>query len=129
MPQDLTVVPAPFDVPTTVARLRTALDERGIEVFAVVDHAAGARAAGLALADEVMILFGNPAVGTALMHADPRAGLDLPLRMLVWSADGATSVGFRNPRWLAEYYDVASAGDVLDRLNGLLATLAAEAAG
>jgi uncharacterized protein (DUF302 family) len=52
-------------------------------LFARIDHAAGARAVGLALGDEVVLVFGNPQAGTPLMQADPLVGLDLPLRVLV----------------------------------------------
>jgi uncharacterized protein (DUF302 family) len=61
------------------------------------DHAAGARTVGLELPDEVVLVFGSPTAGTPLMQADPRAGIDLPLRILVWSDDGGTRVAFRDP--------------------------------
>src|SRR3712207_3939021 len=92
VPEELRISEVPGDVASVVDQLTAALRARGIEIFATVDHAAGARAAGLELADEVLLVFGNPAVGTALMQADPRCGLDLPLRMLVWSQDGTTRV-------------------------------------
>jgi uncharacterized protein (DUF302 family) len=129
MTGELTIVRSRFDVPTTVGRIEKALADRGVQLFASVDHAAGARAAGLVLPDEVLLVFGNPAVGTALMQADPRAGLDLPLRMLVWAADGGTAIAFRDQRRLAGDYDVAGHDAVLTKLNGLLGQLAAEAAG
>src|SRR3954467_1643555 len=59
---------APSDVATAVARLTAALDDRGITVFATIDHAAGARAVGLELADEVVVVFGSPAGGTPVMQ-------------------------------------------------------------
>jgi uncharacterized protein (DUF302 family) len=111
------------DVPTTVARLLVALDERGIEVFANFDHAAGARAVGLELADEVVVVFGAPAVGTALMQADPRCGVELPLRMLVWSDGGTTTLGYEDPRRLADRYELETVTETLDRMAGLLAAL------
>ncbi|HEY0812238.1 MAG TPA: DUF302 domain-containing protein [Pseudonocardia sp.] len=129
MTGELTVTQSSFDVPTTVGRIEQALADRGVQLFASIDHAAGARAAGLVLPDEVLIVFGSPAVGTAVLQADARAGLDLPLRMLVWSADGQTSIAFRDQRRLAEDYDLAVADGVLAKLNGLLEQLAAEAAG
>lgn len=89
---------------STVELLTAALQARGITLFATVDHAAGARGAGLELEDEVLLLFGNPAVGTALMVADPRTGIDLPLRMLVWNRDGVTRVAYQDPRTLADRY-------------------------
>jgi uncharacterized protein (DUF302 family) len=125
----LVVTRSPHDVAGTVERLVAGLDRRGIEVFARIDHAGGARAAGLELADEVLLVFGNPAVGTALMQADPAAGIDLPLRVLVWSADGATGVGFRDPHELAADFRLAGQEGVLGRLRGLLDQLVAEAIG
>jgi uncharacterized protein (DUF302 family) len=118
---------SPHDVATTVDRVAAALQRRGITLFATVDHAAGARAAGLALDDEVLMIFGNAAVGTALMQADPRAGIDLPLRLLVWAQDGATHVAFRDPHELAADHELAGRGEVLDALRRVLDALVAEA--
>ena len=102
MSDQLQVSEVPGDVASVVDRLTAGLRDRGVEVFATIDHAAGARAAGLDLADEVLLVFGDPAVGTALMQADPRAGVDLPLRVLVWSQDGVTRLAYQDPAVLAE---------------------------
>lgn len=107
-------------------RLTGALRDRGIALFAVVDHAAGARSAGLELRDEVVAVFGNPAVGTALMQHDPAVGYELPLRLLIRDADGTTTVGYARPGLLAERYDLAGAQDVLQRLDDLMTALLAE---
>jgi uncharacterized protein (DUF302 family) len=123
----LIVETSPHDVPATVERIRAGLDSRGVALFAVIDHAAGARDEGLELADEVVLIFGNPAVGTGLMQADPRVGIELPLRILVWSEAGATHVAFRDPRTLVAGYAVAEAQDTLARLRVLLDQLVAEA--
>ena len=127
MPEELRISEVPGDVASVVDQLTAALRARGIEIFATVDHAAGARAAGLELADEVLLVFGNPAVGTALMQADPRCGLDLPLRMLVWSQDGTTRVAHHDPGGLAAGYALSGEGATLEKLRGLLEQLAAEA--
>ncbi len=126
MSDQLQVSEVPGDVASVVDRLTAGLRDRGVEVFATIDHAAGARAAGLDLPDEVLLVFGNPAVGTALMQADPRSGVDLPLRMLVWSQDGATRLAYQDPAVLADRYEVGSEQGTLDRLRGLLEPLVAE---
>lgn len=120
---------SPYDVGTTVDRVVAGLGRRGVPLFATIDHAAGARAAGLALDDEVVLVFGNAKVGTALMQADRRAGLDLPLRLLVWSSDGVTRVAFHDPHDLAAAHDLAGRTDVLDTLRHVLDALVAEAVG
>lgn len=122
----LRVRQVPGEVASVVERLTRGLEARGVEVFATIDHAAGARAAGLALGDEVLVVLGDPVVGTPLMQADPRCGLDLPLRVLIWSDRGATRLAFEDPAVLAERYSVASEQPTLGRMRGLLEGLAAE---
>ena len=124
----LVVAESGHDVATTVDRVAAALRERGVRLFATIDHAAGAREAGLELADEVVLVFGNPAVGTALMQADARAGLDLPLRLLVWSDAGTTRVAFHDPHALADDFALGEHAAVLDALRGLLDHLVAQLA-
>lgn len=112
-------------VADAAAALQSELEARGIRIFAVIDHAAGARDVSLELADEIVVVFGNPAVGTALMQADPLAGLDLPLRMLLWDDHGQTRVAFHDPHELAASFGLDDQAGVLDKLSGLMHGLAA----
>lgn len=115
-------------VAETVQRLIDALEQRQITVFARIDHAQGARSVGLELADEVVIIFGNPQAGTPLMQQDARVGIELPLRMLVWDEHGATRIGYHDPRALTADYALA-AGETLEAMLQLLEALAREASG
>jgi uncharacterized protein (DUF302 family) len=127
MSTPLVIATSPHDVASTVDRVRTALRTRGVTLFAAIDHAAGAREAGLQLADEVLLVFGNPATGTGLMQADPRVGLDLPLRLLVWDEQGTTQIAFSDPAQLATSYSLDGHLPVLSQLRALLDQLVAEA--
>jgi uncharacterized protein (DUF302 family) len=118
---------SPHSVADTTDRMVAALARRDITVFARIDHAAGARDAGLELADEQLLVFGDPRVGTLLMQEDPAVGYELPMRVLFWDAGGRTMVGWRPPAELAEQYGLAGRAEVLERMAGLLAQLAAEA--
>ena len=114
----------------TVARLVDAIESRGLTVFARIDHAAAAREAGLELADEQVVLFGNPRAGTPLMQSDPRVGVELPLRILVWADPDGVLLGYRDPRELAGPYDIAAEHQaILEQMATLLGELADEAAG
>ncbi len=121
-----TTTNSPHSVRVTSDRLVAALDRRGIAVFARVDHAGGARAAGLELADEELLIFGDPRVGTLLMQSDPEIGYELPLRVLVWDAGGQTMVGYRGPVEVAEDYAVADREELVGRMAALLEDLIAE---
>jgi uncharacterized protein (DUF302 family) len=88
------------DADEVEVRLREALDAHGLQLFARIDHAAGARKADVELKANVLLIFGNPSVGTSLMHADPRVGVELPLRMLIREdPDGSMSATSTPASW------------------------------
>jgi uncharacterized protein (DUF302 family) len=117
------------DADEVEARLREALDAHGLQLFARIDHAAGARKADVELEADVLFIFGNVSVGTPLMQADPRVGIELPLRMLIWRDPDGTHIGYLDPRELADGYDLAGHQETLERQSAVLAKLAAAAAG
>jgi uncharacterized protein (DUF302 family) len=80
-------------------------------------------------ADEGVVVFGNPRAGTPLMQSDPRIGVELPLRMLVWADAEGVLLGYRDPHELAADHDVAQRETTLDHMSTLLAGLSREAAG
>ncbi len=122
----LTTAKSPHSVSATIERAVAALQRRGIEVFARIDHGAGARAAGLQLADEEVVIFGDPRVGTLLMQSDPSIGYELPLRLLVWDDAGQTTLGYRPAVELGSEYRVADQATVLENMGGLLEQIVAE---
>jgi uncharacterized protein (DUF302 family) len=85
-----------FGFEATVQRLAQAIAAAGLQVFATVDHAAGAKTVSLSMPPTVVILYGHPKGGTPIMQAYPDAALDLPLRVLVRERedDARTVVAF-----------------------------------
>jgi uncharacterized protein (DUF302 family) len=85
----------PLGFEAVVERLAKAVTEAGMTVFARIDHAAGARKAGLAMPPATVILYGHAKGGTPIMLASPLAALDLPLRVLVREReDGQVVIAF-----------------------------------
>ena len=74
---------SPYSFADTVRRLLTAFADKGIKVFATIDQKAEALLVGLSMPPTTLIVFGNPKAGTPLMLANPQAGIDLPLKVLV----------------------------------------------
>lgn len=88
-------------VPATLEGLRAAVEERGLIVFALVDHSGEAGKAGLFMPDTKLLVFGSPPAGTPLMLATPLAALDLPLKVLVWdNPHGGSFVSYVDPVYL-----------------------------
>ena len=111
----------------TLRRLLDAIARRGLTVIAQIDHAAAARAVDMQLADEVVVVFGNPRAGTPLMQEDPRIGIELPLRLLLWNNGEQTLLGYNDPRDLSQLYDVAPHAATLNAMSALLEEIAHEA--
>jgi len=87
----------------TMDRLVAEIEAKGLTVFARIDHAAGAKEAGLALLPTELVIFGNAKGGTPLMQANQAIGIDLPLKALVWQdAAGCTWLSYNDPAWLAQ---------------------------
>jgi uncharacterized protein (DUF302 family) len=122
----LTSIQSAFGPEETAARLETAIKSKGLTVFARVDHAAGASAVGLALRPTEVVIFGNAKGGTPLMQAQQTAGIDLPLKALVWQDEGGkTWLSYNSPAWLAERHGIgAEANPALTAITGVLEALA-----
>jgi uncharacterized protein (DUF302 family) len=118
-----------FGPAETARRLIAAVAARGLAVFARVDHAAGAAAAGLVLRPTELIVFGSARGGTPLMQADQLLGLELPLKALVWADEaGRTHVSRPDLTWLAQRHALPPAtAHVVDALSATLHAVIVEA--
>jgi uncharacterized protein (DUF302 family) len=117
------------DVAATVQRLGKAIEARGAKIVATVDHAAAATAAGLELRPTTLVIFGNPKLGTPLMQSRQTAGLDLPLRVLVWEDEtGVVHVGYWPVERIRSSHDIRDRDEVIERMTMALDGITAEAA-
>lgn len=104
------------DVPETVARLRVAIEGAGLRVFEHIDHAANAAEVGTALRPTQLLVFGHPRAGTILMADQQTAGLDLPMRVLIWEDErGRTRMTFNDAAWIVRRHGVGAAAQATVR--------------
>jgi uncharacterized protein (DUF302 family) len=110
MQEGIRTIPSRHSVDETVTRLQTLLQQKGIKLFALIDHSGEAAAAGLEMHPTKVLIFGNPRGGTPLMVAAPSTALDLPLKILVAeSATGEVLISWNDPAWLQQRHDFLSA--------------------
>ncbi len=109
------------DVNTTINRLEKIIKKKGITLFNRIDHAQNSRNAGAKNVDNAQLLiFGKPSVGLKMMSKDPKAGLDLPLKMLAYKAkDGKVYVSYRDVAFYSEIYNLEGC-KVHTKMNGIL---------
>ena len=111
-------------VAETVARLEAALKERGLRIFARIDHSGAATEAGLKMRPTELLLFGNPSGGTPMMIAEPTVAIDLPFKALVWEDEtGKVWMTYNKPEYLKSRHGVS--GSLVENLNGLVDLLRA----
>lgn len=105
----LIAVKSPYTAKETMDRLEGIVKQRGLSVFARIDHAAGAAKAGKTLRSTEVLIFGNPQGGTPFMECAQSVGIDLPLKALVWE-DSSSQVwlGYNDPEYLAKRHGVAT---------------------
>lgn len=98
---------SPHGAKDTMDRLESAVKEKGLNVFARIDHAAGAAKVGRKLRATELLIFGNPQGGTPFMECAQTVGIDLPLKALVWQDEsGQVWLGYNEPEWLAARHGV-----------------------
>jgi uncharacterized protein (DUF302 family) len=107
--EGLTTIASRFDFHTTIEKLDQSIASNGMTLLARIDHAEGARLAGLPLGPTVVLMFGNARAGTPLMQASRAIGIDLPLKILVWEDDGKTKMTYADVEWLAKRHAVSEA--------------------
>jgi uncharacterized protein (DUF302 family) len=113
----------------TVDALEAAVTAAGAKVVARVDHGAGAASVDMALGEAQLLIFGNPALGTLAMQADPLAGLHLPLKVLVYAdGEGQVWLAFENPVDMFAGLAIPADAEVLTKMAGALDGLTKKAA-
>lgn len=127
----LITVQSSYGAKETMERLEAEVKAKGLTVFARVDHAAGAVAAGLPLRPTDLLIFGSARGGTPLMRAAQSIGIDLPLKALVWQDEaGGTFLSYNDPAWLAKRHGLGNdVQPAVDALSGALHALAKAATG
>jgi len=113
------------DFAATVSKLRAALEERPLTIFAMVEHSKGAADSGLELAPSTLFIFGNPKAGTPLMQANPALGMELPMKILIIETSSGVQVLRQDISALLNQYGVApdsvNTGKIEDTLSGIVA--------
>jgi uncharacterized protein (DUF302 family) len=109
-------------------RLEAEIRAYGMDVFARIDHAAGAARVGLTLPPTEVIIFGNARGGTPLMQSVQTVGIDLPLKVLVWrDASDKTWLSYNEPGWIAQRHAITNKDAVLSKMNDMLGAMAKKA--
>ena len=112
----------------TLDRLETVLRNKGLRIFARIDHGAGAKGVGVDLRPTQLLLFGNPKLGSQLLTSNQLAGIDLPMKALVWEdAEGQVWLAYNDPGYIAARHDIEDRPGAISKMGGALKKLTGKA--
>ncbi len=126
---DYVSVEAEGTVQETADRLVAAVEGAGATVFARVPHSKGAMSVDMELQDAELVIFGNPKLGTPALQQDIKAGLVLPLRVLVHDEGGKTMLTYESVDAMFEGLDIAADAPFRAAMTGALGKLTGAASG
>jgi len=118
-------VKSSHDVKVTADRLENILNQKGMNVFIRINHAAGAAKAGKELRPTELIVFGNPKVGTPLMQCSQSVAIDLPQKALIWQDEaGLVWLSYNDPDYLSERHGLNGCTEVIKKVKKALSNFA-----
>ena len=99
---------SPYSAVVTMDRLEALVKQKGLNVFARIDHAEAAAKIGKTLRPTQLLIFGNAQGGTPLMECAQSVGIDLPLKALAWEDEsGQAWISYNDPEYLAKRHEVS----------------------
>jgi uncharacterized protein (DUF302 family) len=108
----IVTVKSAYPIGETVARLKRDIADKGIKFFDEIDQSKLAEDAGIKLRPSVLLIFGNPPLGTQFITANANAGLDWPVRLLVYENDkGEVWTAYTDFDWIARRHGIKNRQD------------------
>lgn len=121
----LVIVESMQSFDATVASLKSAIEASPLNLRLEVDHSAIATSVEKKLPPTVLLIFGNPNIGSQLMQNSRLAAIDLPQKMLVWeNKKGQVFLAYNDPQFLATVRGIDGLGAVLAMIATALNNLA-----
>jgi uncharacterized protein (DUF302 family) len=120
----IVTVKSAYPIGETVERLKKDIADKGIKFFSEIDQAKLAADAGIKLQPSVLLIFGNPPLGTQFITANANAGLDWPVRLLVFENDkGQVWTAYTDFDWIARRHGIKNRQDQFKMASGVIASI------
>ena len=113
-----------YSMPETIKRIKKDVADKGIMFFREIDQSKLAADAGVSLRPSTLIVFGNPPLGTLFLTSNPSAGLDWPVRVLVYQDEkGDVWVNYTDFTWIAHRHGIMDRDDAFKKASEVIASI------
>ncbi len=117
-------VKSAYPIAETIERLKKDIADKGINFFDEIDQSGLAADAGIWLRPSVLLIFGNPPLGTQFITANADAGLDWPVRLLVYENDkGEVWTAYTDFGWIARRHGIENRADQLKMASSVISSI------
>jgi len=117
-------VKSAYPIGETIERLKKDIADKGITFFSEIDQSKLAADAGIELRPSVLLLFGNPPLGTQFITANANAGLDWPVRLLVYENEkGEVWTAYTDFDWIARRHGIENRKDQFKMASSVIASI------
>ena len=117
-------VKSAYPMGETIERLKKDIGDKGIKFFDEIDQANLAANAGIKLHPSVLLVFGNPPLGTQFITANAHAGLDWPVRLLVFENDkGEVWTAYTDFDWIARRHGIKNRSDQFKMASSVITSI------
>ena len=114
----------------TIDRLERILKKKGINVMARVNHSDNAAGVDIKVRPTVLLIFGNPKLGSHFFTSNQLAGIDLPMKALAWEDEkGQVWLTYNDPVYIANRHGIKDREKIVKKMTGALGKLTSKAAG
>ena len=120
----IVTVRSAYPIGETINRLKRDIADKGIKFFNEIDQSRLAADAGIKLRPSVLLIFGNPPLGTQFITANANAGLDWPVRLLVYESEkGEVWTAYTDFDWIARRHGIKNRGDQFKMASSVIASI------
>ena len=121
-------VKSAYPIGETIERLKKDIADKGIKFFDEIDQSKLAADAGIKLRPSVLLVFGNPPLGTQFITANAAAGLDWPVRLLVFENEsGEVWMAYTDFGWIARRHGIESRDEQFKMATKVIASITSSA--
>jgi len=116
-------------VENTTEKAKNLIEEKGLTFFTKIDHRENAEKAGLEMKPTVVLIFGNPKLGTPIMKCQKTYAIDLPQKMLIYEdEEGTVWMAYNDQDYLVKRHKLKECEEEIEKVKKALKSLAEGAA-
>ena len=113
----------------TIELLKKDIEGKGIKFFMAVDQTKLGDKAGIKLQPSTLLIFGNPPLGIQFLTANPNAGLDWPVRLLVTQDDkGQVWAVYTDFDWIKRRHGIKNRDDAFKMASSVISSITSSVA-